>query len=95
MEGPRNNRKLTKGDSDLQVGSGARFAFVVVWTNVLNLHSDFCLNLDDCCFVPKLMKNNFRFIIYTINHFNGVLLCWWYIKQWNLHIRYVQSNFKC
>ena len=41
MEGPRNNRKLTKGESNLQVGSGARFVIVVVCTNVLNLYSDF------------------------------------------------------
>ena len=48
MQGLRNSSKLTKGESDLRVGNGARVAFVVIWSYVLNLLSDLCLNLDDC-----------------------------------------------
>ena len=62
MHGLRNSRKLTKRESDLQVGNGARVAVVALWTYVLNLPSDLCLNLDDCCYVLALMKNFFRFL---------------------------------
>ena len=41
MQGPRNNRKLTKGESDLRVGNGARVADVAIGTYVLNLPSVF------------------------------------------------------
>ena len=37
MQGPRNNRKLTKGESNLRIGDGARVAIVAIGTNVLNL----------------------------------------------------------
>ena len=47
MQVLRSNSKLTKGESDLQVGNGARVAGAALWTYVLNLHSDLCLNLDD------------------------------------------------
>ena len=63
MHGLRSNRKLIKGDSDLQVGNGARFEAIAIWTYVLNFPSDLCINLDDCCYVPALMKNFFRFLI--------------------------------
>ena len=53
------SRKLTKGFSDLRVGNGARVATATLWTYVLNLPSNLCLNLDDCCYVPALMKNFF------------------------------------
>ena len=56
-------RKLTKGEFDLQVGNDARVADVAIWTYVLNLPSGLCLNLDDCCFVPTLMKKFFQFLI--------------------------------
>ena len=59
MHGLRNCRKLSKGESNLRMGNGARVAAISIWTNVLNLPSDLCLNLDDCCYVPLLMKNNF------------------------------------
>ena len=52
-------RKLTKGKSDFRVGNGARVASIAIWTFVSNLPSDLCLNLDDCCYVPTLMKNFF------------------------------------
>ena len=30
------------------MSNGERVAVVAIWTNVLNLPSDLCLNLDDC-----------------------------------------------
>ena len=59
MQGLRNIRKLTKGESDFRVGIGERVAAIALWTYVLNLPSDLWLNLDDCCYVPALMKNFF------------------------------------
>ena len=37
MQGLRNNRKLTKGESNLRIGDGARVAVVAIGTYVLNL----------------------------------------------------------
>ena len=37
IQGPRNSRKLTKGESNLRIGDGARVAVVSIWTYVLNL----------------------------------------------------------
>ena len=37
MQGPRNSRKLTKGESNLRIGDGARVAVVAIGTYVLNL----------------------------------------------------------
>ena len=48
MQGLRNDRKITKGESNLRVGNGVRIAVVAIWTYVLNLLTDLCLNLDDC-----------------------------------------------
>ena len=39
MQGLRNSRKLTKGESDLRVGNGARVVVVAIGTYVLNLPS--------------------------------------------------------
>ena len=36
MRGLRNIRNLTKGESDLRVGHGARVEVVTIWTYVLN-----------------------------------------------------------
>ena len=47
MQGLRSSRKLTKGESDFRMGNGARVAIVSIWSYVLNLSSDLCLNLDD------------------------------------------------
>ena len=58
MQGLRNNRKLTKGESDHQVGNDSRVAVVACRTYILNLPNDLCLNLDDCCYVPALTRNN-------------------------------------
>ena len=55
--GLRNRRKLTKGEYDFQVGNGVRVAVVALWTYVLNLPSDLCLNLEDCCYVRALTRN--------------------------------------
>ena len=41
MQGPRNSRKLTKGNFDLRVGNGARVTVVAIETYVLNLLSIF------------------------------------------------------
>ena len=57
MQGLRDSRKLTKGESNLRVGNGARVAVVAIGTYVLNLHSGFCLYLDNCYCVPALTKN--------------------------------------
>ena len=46
MLGLRDSRKLTKGESDLQVGNGERVATVASRTSVLNLPSGFCLYLE-------------------------------------------------
>ena len=47
MHGLRRSRKLKKGESDFQVGNGARVVASALWTYVLNLPSDLYLNLDD------------------------------------------------
>ena len=57
MQGLKDRRKLTKGESDLQVGNGARVVVVAIGTYVLNLPSGFCLYLDNCFCVPSLTKN--------------------------------------
>ena len=57
MQGLRDSRKLTKGESNLRVGNGARVAVVSIRTYVLNLPSGFCLYLDNCFCVPSLTKN--------------------------------------
>ena len=41
MQGPRNSRKLTKGESDLRSGNGARVVVVSAGTYVLNLPCNF------------------------------------------------------
>ena len=46
MQGQRNSRKLTKGESNLWIGDGARVAAVAIGTYVLNLPCVFCLNLE-------------------------------------------------
>ena len=43
LQGLKDSRKLTKGESDLRVGNGARVTAVAIRTYVLNLHSGFCL----------------------------------------------------
>ena len=48
--------KLTKGESDLRVGKGARVSIVAIWTYLLNLPSDLCLNLDDCFYGLSLTR---------------------------------------
>ena len=53
----RNSRKLVKGESDLRVGNGARVIVAALWTYVLNLYSDLCLKLEDCCYVRALTRN--------------------------------------
>ena len=45
MQSLRNSRKLTKGESDLQVGNGARVAAVAFWICVLNLPCDVCFKI--------------------------------------------------
>ena len=57
IQGLRDSRKLTKGESDLRVGNGASVAIVSIGTYVLNLPSGFCLYLDNCFCVPALTKN--------------------------------------
>ena len=57
MQGLRNSRKLTKGESDLRVGNGARVAVVAIGTYALNLPNGFCLNLDNWFYVPAFTKN--------------------------------------
>ena len=56
MQGLRNIRRLTKGESNLRVGNGARVAVVIIWAYVLNLHSDLCLNLNDCFYGLALKR---------------------------------------
>ena len=56
MHGLRKNRKLTKGEYDFKVGNGARVVVVAIWTYVLNLPSDLCLNLDDCFYEVALTR---------------------------------------
>ena len=57
MQGLRDSRKLTKVESDLRVGNGARVAAVAIGTYVLNLPSGFFLYLENCFCVPALTKN--------------------------------------
>ena len=63
VQGLRNSSKLTKGEFDLRVGNGARVAVVAIKTYVLNLPSGLCLNLDNCFYVPVLIKN-IIFVLY-------------------------------
>ena len=63
MQGLRSSSKLTKGESDFRVGNSPRVAAIAIWTYVLNLPSDLCLNLDNYCYVLELMNNFFRFLI--------------------------------
>ena len=58
MQGLRDSRKLTKGESDQQSGNGARVTVVAIGTYVLNIPCVFFLNLEDCYYVPALTKNN-------------------------------------
>ena len=37
--------------------NSARVAATALWTYVLNLPSDLCLNLEECYYVPALTKN--------------------------------------
>ena len=57
MQGLRNNRKLAKGEFDLQIGNGARVVVVAIGTYALNLPNGLCLNLDNCFYVPALTHN--------------------------------------
>ena len=57
IQGLRNSRKLTKRESDLWAGNGAKVTVVAMGTYVLYLPSGLCLNLDDCFYVPALIKN--------------------------------------
>ena len=105
MQGLRDSRKLTKGQSDIQVGNGSRVVVVAIGTYVLNLPSGFSLYLDTWFCVPALTKN--IIFISSLNKkgfhlkfcdnsccimLNDVFLCWWYLEKWDLHIRYVKSN---
>ena len=47
MQGLRDSRKLKKGESDLQVGNGAKVAVFDIMTYVLNLPSGLCLSLEN------------------------------------------------
>ena len=58
MQGPRNSRKLTKGESHLRIGDSARVMTVSVGTYVFEPPLCFCLNLEYCYYVPALTKNN-------------------------------------
>ena len=57
MKGLRSSRKLTKGESNFQMGNGARLTVVAIWTYVLKLPSDLCLSLDDCFLWTSIEKN--------------------------------------
>ena len=46
MQGLRISRKLTKGESGHRVGNDTRVVAATLWTYVLNLPSDLCLNLE-------------------------------------------------
>ena len=63
MQGLRDSRKLTKGESDLRSGNGVRVVVVAIGTYVLNLPYTFFFILEDFYYVPALTKNNiFGFI---------------------------------
>ena len=79
MQGLRNSRKLTKGESDFRVGNGARVATAALWTYVLNLPSDLCLNFEDCRYVPALIKDIIYVSCLNKKGFIYILL------QWLLH----------
>ena len=57
MQGLRNSRKLSKGESNLHVGNGVRVATLALRTYVLTLPSGLVLHLNDCFYVPPLKKN--------------------------------------
>ena len=73
MQGFRDNRELTKGESDLRVGNGARVAAVAIGTYVLNLPNGFffvfrqlvlCASIDYkhyFCFMLKQERFSFNF----------------------------------
>ena len=57
VHGLKNNRQLNKGESNLQVGNGARVIALATRTYVLTLPSGLILNLDDYYYIPPLTKN--------------------------------------
>ena len=56
MQGLRSHRMLKNEESDLRVCNGARVAIVAIWTYVLNLLSDLCINMDDCFYELALKR---------------------------------------
>ena len=71
---------------------------------VLNLPNVFCLNLEDCYYVPALTKNNvlvsclnkrvlcnFMTMVVTLQ----CQLCWWNIKAMGLTYWMCSFQFKC
>ena len=57
IQGLRNRRRLVKGESNLRVGNGAKVAAVAIETYLLKLPTGRVLELDNCFYVPSLIKN--------------------------------------
>lgn len=57
IQGLRNRRRLVKGDSNLRVGNGAKVAAVAIGTYLLKLPTGLVLELENCFYVPSLIKN--------------------------------------
>ena len=57
VQGLRKSRTLAKGEVELRVGNGARVVAVVVGTYSLPLPSGLILELNNCYYVPAIIKN--------------------------------------
>ena len=101
MQGPRNSRKLTKGEFNLRIGDGARVAAVAIGTYVLNLPCVFfkiwklllCPNIEEEQYFwfhvlnKRVLCNFVQWLLhYDVNYARGTL------KQLDLHIGYVHSK---
>ena len=57
VHGLRNSRRLRHGEVDLRMGNGAKLAVLCVGTYSLVLSNGLVLDLEDCVYVPSLVKN--------------------------------------
>lgn len=57
MQDLKESRRLSRGQESLRVGNGARVAALAVGTCYLTLSSGYVLSLQDCLFVPNIVRN--------------------------------------
>src|SRR4051812_10063862 len=57
MQGLSRTRNVARGEVDICVGNKARVAALAVGTMQLNLPSGFVMELDNCYYLPALIRN--------------------------------------